>query len=70
MENFEKFKNETLELNELIKLKGGELQGGDDTGCIDTEISYDGYNCIIDTRDHHYNDNGSYNGDIHRLIGY
>jgi hypothetical protein len=64
MKNLEKFRDESLELNQLIHLKGGDKDctlGGDASGCFDYEDTGDGSN-ILDVMIHQYNDDNSYNG--------
>ena len=56
MKKLEKFKNESLELNKAINVKGGRLE--ETGGCTDKEITGNG----TDVYFHHYDDNGKYLG--------
>lgn len=75
MNKLEKFKNESLELNKALNVKGGliaskqislsptiseTLLGGDNTGCSDSVATT---TCQGgDRRYHRYNDDNTYNG--------
>lgn len=62
MKNLEKFKNESLEINDLIHLKGGDKDatcGGNASGGFKYE---DTAGDFYDVRIHQWNDDETYNG--------
>jgi len=61
MKNLKKFEDESLQMNQLIKIKGGDRNGGDDSCDATFSYTHEGQ-ADEDGTFHYWNDDGTSNG--------